>query len=83
MQEDRSPTLTREEIIELAGDIDDGVIASILATGASFSEVEEAARRATGEANTAAEAHPLSPRAEAVYDILSSTSAFAREAEER
>lgn len=84
MQPDRSSTPpTREEIVQLVGDLDDAAAAAILATGASFAEVEEAARRATGEVDTAAEAHPLSPRAEAVYDILQSIPAFARDAEER
>jgi hypothetical protein len=68
MQADRKLTPpTHEEIIELVGDLDDAIVASILATSASFAEIEAAARRAAGEADKAADAHPVSPRAEAVF----------------
>lgn len=74
---------TREEVVQIVGDLDDAVVAAILATGAAVSEVEEAAWRATGKAVSRAEAQPLSAPAEAVYDILVTTPTFATEPDER
>ena len=84
MPADPKPTPpTHEDIIEIVGDLDDATVAAILATGASVAEVEEAARRAGGETNSATEIHPLSPSAEAVYDILMTTPAFTPQSNER
>jgi hypothetical protein len=69
-----SPRRTRpnhDEIVSLVGDLEDAVIAAIAKTGASYAEIEQAARQAGAEADEPRpDAHGLSLRAEAVYDIL-------------
>jgi hypothetical protein len=69
---DKSPAPTREDIVGLVGDVDDAAIMAILETGASYVEVEEAARRTAGETTDPVERerHPLTGAAAAVYDIL-------------
>lgn len=74
---------TREQIIGLTGDVDDATVMAILRTGASYVEIEEAARWAGGEAIAAIEPFPLTGPASAVYDILITLPAFAPSAEER
>lgn len=68
---------TRDQIISLIGDVDDATVVAILGTGASYVEIEEAARWAGGEAIAAIERVPLSRAASAVYDILVTLPAFA------
>lgn len=66
---------TREQIIGLVGDVDDATVMEIIKTGASYVEVETAARWASGEA--AAESEPLTGPARSVYDLLLLLPAFA------
>lgn len=78
-----SSTPTREQIIDLVGDVDDATVMAILRTGASYLEVEEAARRASGEATAAVGPAPLSGPATAVYEILLTEPDFAPPANDR
>ena len=76
------PTL--DEIISLVGDLDDAVIAAIFATGASYAEIEQAARWAGTEMEESKpNAHGLSAIAEQVYDILVADPNFVGEEERR
>jgi hypothetical protein len=70
VRSDKSRAPTREQIVGLVGDIDDAAVVAILKTGASYVEVEEAARWAAGEAIAPVERRPLSGPASAVHDIL-------------
>jgi hypothetical protein len=62
----------RETILGLVGEIDDAAVLAIQKTGATYVEVEEAARWAAGETTDPVERkrHPLTGPAAAVYDIL-------------
>lgn len=68
---------TREQIIGLVGDVDDATVMAIVDTGASYVEVEEAARWAAGEAATEIEPPPLSGPARSVYELLLTLPSFA------
>lgn len=68
---------TKEQVIDLVGDVDDATVVSIVNTGATYVEVEEAVRWASGEAMTKTEPQPQSGPAKAVYDILLSLPSFA------
>ena len=71
------PALTHDDVIHLVGDVEDVVVTAILATGALYGEIEEAQKRAAGDAaDLAKQGRTLSPAAEAVYDILTSDPAF-------
>lgn len=63
--------LGRADVVLLVGDVEDSLVTAILATGASYAEIEEAAKWAEGNAETLGKTgRTLSPAAEAVYDIL-------------
>jgi len=63
--------LTAEEIRDVVGRLDDVTIAEIAATGATLSELEEAAALAAGESDVMGDLRRhASPRVAAVYDIL-------------
>lgn len=63
------PTLS--EIAALVGGDDPAKHTAILATGATFAEIEQALAVARGEGETLGEApHPLAGRVAAVYEIL-------------
>jgi hypothetical protein len=65
------PALTRAELIHLLGDLDDAVLTAILATGASYAEVEQARLWALDDAgDLGREGHELSPAAAAVHNVL-------------
>jgi len=69
--EGSDPALSRDDVIHLVGDVDDVVVTAILATGATYGEIEEARKWAAGDAaDLAKQGRTLSPAAEAVYDIL-------------
>jgi hypothetical protein len=69
--------LTRDDVVHLVGDLDDTVVTAILRTGATYQDVEEAEKWASGDAEElGTERHGLSPAAEAVYDILVSDPGF-------
>jgi len=63
--------LTEEEIKDVVGALDDVTIAEIAATGATLSELEEAAALAAGESDVMGDLRKrASPRVAAVYEIL-------------
>ena len=65
------PALTREDVVDALGELDDAVLAAILRTGATYADLEMAQIRAHGDAaDLGKEGHELSPAAAAVYDIL-------------
>lgn len=71
------PLLTRDDIIHLVGDADDALVTAIIQTGATYVEVEEAVKWASGDAeDLGKEEREFSLAAEAVYDILASDPAF-------
>lgn len=71
------PTLTHADVVHLAGDLDDAVVAAILRSGATYRDVEEAAQYAAGtDEALGKERLELGPAAQAVYDILTSDPEF-------
>jgi hypothetical protein len=69
--------LTREDIIQVLGQVPDARAASILATGATVEELEEAAAWAAGESDVMGKLQrPASPIVGAVYDILTAEEKF-------
>jgi hypothetical protein len=75
---------THDEIISLVGDLDDSVIAAIFETGASYAEIEKAARWASAELEQPKpNSHGLSLAGEKVYDILVADPSFVVEEERR
>jgi hypothetical protein len=72
-----SPALTRTDIIQLAGELEDAAITAILESGATYAELEEALMWANGDASEMRrQNHELSAVAAIVYDILLSDPAF-------
>lgn len=72
--------LSHDDVAHLVGDLDDSVIAAILATGASYEEIELALKWiGAGAEEPRLNAHGLTPTAELVCDILASTAEFAEE----
>ena len=67
--------LTHDEVVSLVGALDDSTIASIVSTGATYADIEQALE-ALGCEVAYDERQSLSPAAEAVHDILSSDPAF-------
>ena len=81
---DPSKPATRDEIAHLVGDVEDATVAAIEATGATYREVDEAARWAAGDAERLGKAgRTLSAMAHAVYNILLSEPSFGPPARER
>jgi len=69
---------SREEIIKIAGEIDDMTISAILKTGATYAEVEKAFLLLIGQDEFAdTGVVTLSGAQAAVYDILAESPAFA------
>lgn len=69
--------LTRDDVAHLIGDLDDSVIAAIIATGATYSEIEQALKWVgAGAEEPRLNAHGLTPTAELVCDILLATIEF-------
>jgi hypothetical protein len=74
----------RQDVIHLAGDLDDAAIVAILATGASYLEIEEAVKWAGGDSEQLAKAgRTLTPPAQRVYDILVTDPGFVPPGPER
>lgn len=74
--------LTVEDAMRLAGELDTETLVAIVATGATYAEVEQAVLWASGDAEQLGkDAHPLTGAAAAVYDILVADPAFAPEGE--
>ena len=73
----KSAAVSHTDVMHLVGDIDEAVVAAILATKASYQEIAEAAKWAEGDAEQLGKSgHVLSPAAEAVYDILTTDPTF-------
>jgi len=69
--------LDRRDIAHLVGDLEDTTVAAILATGATYAEIEQALKWiGGGREEPRLNAEGLSPNAEMVYDILLSDPAY-------
>ncbi|MFQ5973776.1 MAG: hypothetical protein ACE5Q3_15730 [Alphaproteobacteria bacterium] len=65
------PRLTHDEIAAVVPDISDAQAAAIIATGATWRQLEEAVAWATGESDVMGELrHRLDATVASVYDIL-------------
>lgn len=79
----RTQRLSREDVVHLVGDLEDATIAAILATGATYQEIEQALQWAgAGPDEPRPDAHGMTPTAEQVFDILLSDPAYADEERE-
>lgn len=79
----RTQHLTHEDVAHLVGDLEDATIAAILATGATYQEIEQALKWAgAGPDEPVLNAHGMTPTAEFVFDILLSDPAYAEEERE-
>ena len=75
--------ITRHDIIQIFGEMNDHRVTEILETGANFEELEEAASWLSDESDVMGEARlPLIGRAGQVYDILAGDKEWARQTEE-
>lgn len=73
----RASHLTRDDVAHLIGDLDDSVIAAIIATGATYTEIEQALKwLGAGVEEPRLNSHGLTPTAELVCDILLATTEF-------
>lgn len=76
-QSQRQQHLERKDIAHLVGDLEDGTIAAILASGATYAEIEQALKWiGGGREEPRLNSEGLSARAEMVYDILVSDAAY-------
>ena len=74
--------LSHDDVVHLVGDLDDATIAAILATGATYEEIERALKWAgAGLDEPRLDSHGMTPTAEQVFDILLSDPAYALEEE--
>ena len=75
-----SPTpaaVTHADVTHLTGDLEDATVAAILATKATYVEIDEAVKWASGDAEQLGKSgRELSAAAEAVYDILTADPTF-------
>ena len=79
----RTQHLTREDVAHLVGDMEDATIAAILATGATYQEIEQALNWAgAGPEEPRLNAHGMTPTADEVFDIIISDPAYADEWQE-
>ena len=73
----RPQHLDRKDIEHLVGDLNDATIAAILATGATYAEIEQALKwLGCGREEPRLNSEGLSPTADLVYDILLSDPTF-------
>lgn len=83
----RAPSVskpTRADIVHLVGDVEDATLAAIEATRATYAQIGEAVKWATGDAEQLGKAgRTLSAPAEAVYNILLTDPAFTPAERER
>jgi hypothetical protein len=78
--EHKPPSLTPQDVRDIAGDLDDAQIAAILATGANAEQLEEAMAWASGESDVMGELErPLSGVVARLYDILMTGEEFPEE----
>ncbi|HWA47334.1 MAG TPA: hypothetical protein VG742_03625 [Dongiaceae bacterium] len=72
--------LTHDDVAHLVGDLEDATIAAILATGASYQDIEQAVKWAgAGLTEPRLNAHGMTVAAEQVFDILLSDPAYVTE----
>ena len=63
--------LTHDDVVHLVGDLEDATIAAVLATGATYAEIEQALKWSGGaREEPRLNAEGLTPIAELVCDIL-------------
>ena len=75
--------LSHEDVAHLVGDLEDATVAAILATGASYQDIEQALKWAGAASDEPRlNAHGMTPTAELVFDILVSDPAYAEEERE-
>jgi len=69
--------LTHDQVTEIVGDIDDVASATIIATGATLEELEEAVAWASGSSRPARELRrPLTGRVAELFEILTTEREF-------
>lgn len=72
-----APHLTHDDVAHLVGDLDDSTIAAILATGATYTDIEQAVKWVgAGTEEPRLNSHGLTPMGELVCDILLTSGAF-------
>ncbi len=77
---DVKPGLTHEQVVGVAGRIDDVRVAEIIATGATIEELEEAVAWASGESDVMGDLRlRASPVVGEVYEILTAEEKLADE----
>jgi hypothetical protein len=77
-----APPPTYGDVVHLVGDLDETTVTAIVATGASYVDIETAVKWATGDAEQLDKSHrDMSREAKAVYDILIADPAYAAETE--
>jgi hypothetical protein len=77
VSEHKPPSLTPQDVRDIAGDLDDAQIAAILATGANAEQLEEAMAWASGESDVMGDLEgPLAGVVARLYDILMTGEAF-------
>ncbi len=74
----KRPPLSRARIAEICGDITDAQASALVRIGATEEELEAAALWAAGDTELLArgDGHPLTGRAAAAYDILTTANEF-------
>jgi hypothetical protein len=67
----RSSPVTREELRQILGEIDERKVLEILALGPTIEDLEQAAKWVTGEGEIVGKSgHPLAGRPAEIFDIL-------------
>lgn len=80
MESNLSPVLTRQDIRDVVGSIDDSVAADIIASGATMEDLVEAYAWAADETDALADAEKnLSGQVARVYEILTAEDAWPEE----
>lgn len=74
---DKHPPLKHDDVVQLVGNLDDETIAAILATEATYADLELAYACIMGGDREEGELGPLAGAAARIYDILQDDSAFA------
>ena len=69
--------LSHDDVAHLIGDLEDSTVAAILATGASYVDIEQAVKwLEAGSEELRLNSHGLTPKGEMVCDILLTSGAF-------
>lgn len=74
---EKAETLKRDDLVRLLGDVSDETIAAILATGATYADLELAYACIMGSDREEGQLGPLAGKAALIYDILQDEPAFA------